>query len=118
MKEKANLKARLNALNLTNSWPYDEINLIQARYKKEITEHKKDADLIDDLNNFQLVISGSRSYVLSGKQIPKKQKELLREDFFESYPEYSFLRCRLNEYPAFQEELRVFEEARKILLNF
>lgn len=106
---------QLKKLNLTNGFPYEDINLIQENYKEVIPDLKEENQLIDDFNCFQLLIAGSSTYVIKGKRVPSFQKQYLTKSFFDSYPIYTFLEGELDNYPDFKKELDVFEMARDIL---
>ncbi|API93368.1 YxiJ family protein [Virgibacillus sp. 19R1-5] len=82
----------LKKLDLQNGFPYEDLNLIKDTYVKELSNLPSDTSLIEDFNDFCLIIAGSVSYAIEGKKIPKYQKRLLNKDFFESYPYYSFLK--------------------------
>ncbi|MCJ1908990.1 YxiJ-like family protein [Planococcus ruber] len=113
--DRSNLITELKKLNLTNGFPYEDINLIQENYNNFLPGLKEENQLIEDFNEFQLLIAGSGTYAIKGRKIPSFQKKYLANSFFERYPYYSFLEGELGKYPDFKEELEVFEAAREIL---
>lgn len=107
----------LKKLDLQNGFPYEDLNLIEDTYVKELSNLPSDTSLIEDFNDFCLIIAGSVSYAIEGKKIPKYQKRLLNKDFFESYPYYSFLKKEINKYNDLKRELEIHELARQILIK-
>lgn len=108
-------KKKLRKIKLDRGFPYEDLEAIRENYIKDM---KEENDLTEDFNNFSLLVAGSVSYAVSNKKIPPYQKELLKKDFYETFPQYSFLKSILPNYPDLYKELRDFEEARVLLLNF
>lgn len=115
--KKQDLIKCLKKLDLQNGFPYEDLNLIEDTYAKELSNLPSDTSLIEDFNGFCLIIAGSVSYAIEGKKIPKYQKRLLNKDFFESHPFYSFLKKEINKYNDFKRELERHELARQILIQ-
>ncbi|WP_203361961.1 YxiJ family protein [Bacillus sp. REN10] len=110
-----NLKNKLKEINFQVGFPYEDLELIQKKYEEKIGCPQGENKLIEDFNDFLMVVAGSADYILSGKKIPKYQKTLLGKGFFERYPNYAFLEKVLDKYPDFSEELKRHELAREIL---
>ncbi|MFB7142793.1 YxiJ family protein [Gottfriedia sp. NPDC056225] len=115
----------INQLNdikfkLDNPFPYRDTDKIQEDFKSEFSSlpYEKDC-LTGDFNDFCMNIAGTLSYVLGGKQnkVPKGQVELLRFSFFERFSQYKFIENNLTEYKEFNQEFKVHEETRCLLLK-
>jgi len=70
-----------------------------------------------DFDYYCSLIAGSFSYAAAGKKIPKHQRYLLKDSFFDTYPQYSVLKSKLDAYTDFNTELSKFEDARQTLLR-
>jgi YxiJ-like protein len=95
----------------------DEIlhKILQNDYEKiEKDLGIQENDLFADFEEFIMLIASSCSYVLGKKKIPKYQRNLLNEDFFLLYPQYSMVKESISNYPNFNKELDSIENARKI----
>lgn len=73
---------------------------------------------MEDFYDYFMLITGSLSYVLADKKLPKRQLDSLSKSFFELYPSYSQMNNIISEnYPALKQELELHEQARRLLIN-
>ncbi|AST06224.1 MULTISPECIES: YxiJ-like family protein [Anoxybacillus] len=98
---------------LNNDFPSEDIERIENTILKDNDKYC----LTGGFDSFCSLISGSLSYVLAHKKIPRYQRKLLYKDFFALYPYYEPLRKHLEKFPHFSEELKVHERVRELLLE-
>ncbi|GLY12554.1 YxiJ-like family protein [Pseudobacillus badius] len=113
----AEIKAKLQEINFVAPFPSEDLKLIEENHRDGLLYHTDEITLTEDFHNFLFVIAGSASYILSGKRIPKHQKQFLEKGFFECYPAYRFLEKLSDKYPDFSEELKRHELARQLLVK-
>ncbi|WP_394231970.1 YxiJ family protein [Niallia oryzisoli] len=101
---------------LYNPFPYQEFAMIQADYE-EVTLNECPTG---DLNTYWLTIAGTLSYVLRGREnsIPKGQIEWMYKTFFDCFPQFSFLKTNLSDYPLLYEEFMNYETVRQLLIEY
>ncbi|CAM5795909.1 YxiJ family protein [Brevibacillus borstelensis] len=111
--------SRLYNFQLVNPFPYEDTNRIKIDFESEF-ELLEEENLNADFNDYCTLIVGTTSYILKGNvaNIPKKQIEFLNEDFFQRFPQYSFIKAKLENYPDFQNEYIIHEELRKIIFDY
>ncbi|MBP1988686.1 YxiJ family protein [Paenibacillus eucommiae] len=100
---------------LVNPFPYEDTEKIKRKFASLEVE-----SLNADFNDYCAVIAGTTSYILKGKvtEIPNKQVELLNEDFFQRFPNYSLIETSLKKYPDFQAEYNNFEQLRHLIQKY
>lgn len=114
---KKDFEAQLRALDLEDCFPHEDIeNLFNFMPLCDSDQ------FMEDLHEYQLLIAGSRSYLLSKnifrQKLPEYQKSLLRQSFFEMYPKYQVLVPHLEQALCLKKELAVFESARLLMLQY
>lgn len=104
---------------LVNPFPYEDTKKIKRDFERDFIS-LVDESLNADFNDYCTVIVGTTSYILKGKvtEIPKKQVELLNKDFFQRFPNYSFIKTSLKNYPDFQAEYNNHEQLRILILDY
>ncbi|WP_374018147.1 YxiJ family protein [Paenibacillus thiaminolyticus] len=109
----------LNNFQLVNPYPYEDTKKIKSDFEMDFIS-LEDESFNADFNEYCTVIVGTTSYILKGKatNIPKKQVELLNEDFFQRFPKYRFIETSLKNYPDFQAEYNNHEQLRKLILDY
>lgn len=106
----------LAKIDLHQPFPREEVDAIEERFHDKISKEGREF-LLERINDFHMTIAGSVTYVMRDKEPPADQMSHLKIPFFESYPEYEVMVSALNEYPKLENEIKVFEEARQLLIK-
>ena len=119
---KEEIQAKISYLynsQLANPFPYEDTKRIKSDFERDFIL-LKDESLNADFNDYCTLIVGTTSYFIKGNvtNIPKKQVELLKENFFQRFPKYSFIEASLRNYPDFKAEYNIHEELRKLILDY
>ncbi|OPH47321.1 hypothetical protein BC351_11710 [Paenibacillus ferrarius] len=103
---------------LLNPFPYRDTDRIQAMYKHEFSLIPNEI-FNADFNDYCMTITGTISYVLNGHEddIPLRQINLLKMNFFERFTKYIFLEMNIAQFSIFNTEYKSYEKARKLLLE-
>ncbi|OFD64679.1 hypothetical protein BWGOE4_16190 [Bacillus mycoides] len=96
-------------MQLEIPYPSDDIERIEL-------DHNIDC-FAEDYYSYCSVIEGSLSYVLSQTKITIYQRRLLYKNFYQTYPEYTFLFREKSKYEELQQQLNVYEYTRKLLIR-
>jgi YxiJ-like protein len=124
-------KLKIFSSKKNNKQKLDKLKELQKLYNDEILHSiphddyekiEKDLgiqenDIFADFEEFIMLIAGSCSYVFANKKVPEYQRNLLNEDFFLLYPQYSMVKESISSYPDFNKELENIENARKLILQ-
>lgn len=104
---------------MENPFPYEGTSKIKHDFAGDFGL-LEDESLNADFNDYCTAIAGTMSYILKGNvnKIPDRQKELLKKDFFEMFPQYNFFGSKLAAYPDFQNEYSNHEKLRKLVLGY
>ncbi|MDP7978542.1 YxiJ family protein [Bacillus sp. WLY-B-L8] len=95
-------------IQLEIPYPSDDIEQIAYDYNQEC--------LAEDFYNYCSIIEGSLSYALDFKKIPIYQRKFLYKNFFQTYPQYTFLVREGQKYLEFHQQLIIYEYTRKLLI--
>lgn len=100
-------------------FPYVDTDQIKADFDREFAS-LEDEGLNSDFNDYCTSIIGASGYVIKDEaaNIPKRQIDLLREGFFQRFPQYSIIATSLKNYPNFHIEYQNHERLRKLLLDY
>ena len=103
--------------DLYHPFPHQDIRKIQDKFSGKLHE---DDLLTADFNSYWMNIAGSLSYMLKGKtkKIPQNQIDELKLTFFEVFPQYSFLEKEISTYPNLDEEYKIHERVRELMLSY
>ena len=103
--------------DLYHPFPHEDIRKIQDKFSEQL---QKDDLLTADFNSYWMNIAGSLSYMLKGKtkKIPQNQIDKLKLNFFGVFPQYSFLEKEISTYPNLDEEYKVYERVRELMLSY
>ncbi|MFN3091851.1 YxiJ family protein [Bacillus pumilus] len=88
-------------------------------YPEEILSFEEETGMwSDDFYEFFTLVTGSLSYVIDHKRIPKKQLNVLRQSFEEQYPQIKSFQHILESYPLLHSYVQYHEETRKRIIAF
>ena len=108
---------------LKKPFPTGDIKKIGEDFRTDFSnlsdEVDGEVDFYEDFRYYCVNIAGTLSYVLIDKinQIPEGQIDMLYKSFFEHYDQYEFLEDHIANYNHFFQEYKIFEQARKLLLQ-
>lgn len=104
---------------LKQPFPTGDIKIICEDFRAEFSNLSGEVDFYEDFRYYCVNIAGTLSYVLAGSinEIPQGQIDMLFKSFFEYYDQYEFLEERVANYSYFFQEYKIFEQARKLLLQ-
>ncbi|MFE4573087.1 YxiJ family protein [Paenibacillus chitinolyticus] len=110
----------LYTMDLSRPFPYKDLELVKQDFELELSLLSEETCLNADFNDYCMTVAGTISYVLNGSEenIPSRQMQLMKMNFFERFPSYKFFENKVSHYPAFQKELKSFEEARVLVLRY
>lgn len=88
-------------------------------YPEEILSFEEETGMWSDgFYEFFTLVTGSLSYVIDHKRIPKKQLNVLRQSFEEQYPQIKSFQHILESYPLLHSYIQYHEETRKRIIAF
>ncbi|MEK4050361.1 YxiJ family protein [Bacillus pumilus] len=91
--------------------------LLDSAYPDDIVFFEEETGMFsDDFYEFFTLVTGSLSYVIDNKRIPKKQLNVLRQSFEEQYPQIKSYQHILESYPLLHSYIQYHEETRKRII--
>ncbi|MGE6261020.1 YxiJ family protein [Heyndrickxia sporothermodurans] len=103
---------------MSEPFPYEDSRKLRNDFSKSFSELSEELSFNADFNMFSMNIDGCIDYIVSGKIIPNNQLKILSQSFFEFFPEYLFLKEHLCNYPDLYKELKNFEYARNLIIEY
>ncbi|MCC9087911.1 MULTISPECIES: YxiJ family protein [Bacillus] len=93
--------------------------LFHSAYPDDIASFEEETRMYSgDFYMFFTLVTGSLSYVIDNKRIPKKQLNVLRQSFEEQYPQIKTYQHILESYPLLHSYIQYHEETRKRIIAF
>jgi len=91
--------------------------LWHSAYPEDIPSFEEEMGICSgELYQFFALVSGSLSYVIENKRIPKRQLKVLQQSFEEQYPQIKTYQHILESYPLLHSYVQYNEETRKRIM--
>ncbi|MFS0582738.1 YxiJ family protein [Brevibacillus sp. 179-C 1.1 NHS] len=105
---------------LSNPFPYGDTKIMEKELEDHFSALQEDHIFTADFSDYCSAIAGTISYIVKDKaiNIPKGQIDYIQKSFFESFPQYCFIKESLGKYPNLYSEYTSYEQARKLILDF
>ncbi|MBO2944336.1 hypothetical protein JJQ72_10190 [Paenibacillus sp. F411] len=103
---------------LCTAFPYEDIYKMKKDFEYDFAS-LEDECFNADFSEYCALMVGTISYILidDAVSIPAKQIKLLDKDFFQMFPQYSFIQSSIINYPEFHNKYVLHEKVRKLLVD-